>query len=208
MQTSLNLADIQFWYALSNDTLCNHSIVLTLGPLPSSIPKWLIFIRRRPNYHPRSPADPKTWKKDTGSSFGNSRTRSHGNANFRFLKSGGIVDSVTSHGGHVTIILEISHNTTFMRWFNTREQPKEGARKASWERKSKLREEKPVERGKAHLRVFRSSERVACDNKKYENNTWMCGNMKFISSVDQDLSRVSKANEWDILFNTRNKPNK
>ena len=32
----------------------------------------------------------------------------------------------------------------------------------------------------------------------------MCGNMKFISSVDQDISRVSKANEWDILFNTRN----
>ena len=29
-------------------------------------------------------------------------------------------------------------------------------------------------------------------------------NMKFISSVDQDISRVSKANEWDILFNTGN----
>ena len=29
--------------------------------------------------------------------------------------------------------------------------------------------------------------------------------MKFISSVDQDISaRVSKANEWDILFNTKN----
>ena len=28
-----------------------------------------------------------------------------------------------------------------------------------------------------------------------ENNTWMCGNMKFISSLDQDISRVSKANE-------------
>ena len=37
-----------------------------------------------------------------------------------------------------------------------------------------------------------------------ENNTWMCGDMKFISSVDQDISRVSKANDWDILFNTRN----
>ena len=32
----------------------------------------------------------------------------------------------------------------------------------------------------------------------------MCRNMKFISSVDQDISQVSKANEWDILFNTRN----
>ena len=32
----------------------------------------------------------------------------------------------------------------------------------------------------------------------------MCGNMKFISSVYQDISRVSKANESDILFNTRN----
>ena len=28
-----------------------------------------------------------------------------------------------------------------------------------------------------------------------ENNTWICGNMKFISSVDQDISRVS-----EILF--------
>ena len=28
-----------------------------------------------------------------------------------------------------------------------------------------------------------------------ENNTWMCGNMKFILSVDKDISRVSKANE-------------
>ena len=36
-------------------------------------------------------------------------------------------------------------------------------------------------------------------------NTRMCGNMKFIFSVDQDISQVSKANEWDILFNTRNK---
>ena len=28
--------------------------------------------------------------------------------------------------------------------------------------------------------------------------------MEFISSVDQDMSRVNKANKWDILFNTRN----
>ena len=33
----------------------------------------------------------------------------------------------------------------------------------------------------------------------------MCENMKFISSVDQDILRVSKANEWDILFHTRDK---
>ena len=32
----------------------------------------------------------------------------------------------------------------------------------------------------------------------------MCGNMKFISIVYHDISRVSKANEWYILFNTRN----
>ena len=32
----------------------------------------------------------------------------------------------------------------------------------------------------------------------------VCGNMKLISSVHQDISRVSKANEWYILFNTRN----
>ena len=31
----------------------------------------------------------------------------------------------------------------------------------------------------------------------------MCGNMKFISSVDQDISRVSKANECKICCSTR-----
>ena len=29
--------------------------------------------------------------------------------------------------------------------------------------------------------------------------------MKFISSIDQDISWESEANEWDIPFNTRNK---
>ena len=33
-----------------------------------------------------------------------------------------------------------------------------------------------------------------------ENITWLRGNMKFISSVEQDISRVSEANEWDILL--------
>ena len=28
---------------------------------------------------------------------------------------------------------------------------------------------------------------------------------EFISSVEQDISRVSEANEWDILLSTRNK---
>ena len=37
-----------------------------------------------------------------------------------------------------------------------------------------------------------------------ENNTWMFGNMKFISSVEHSISRVSKVNKRDILFNTRN----
>ena len=32
----------------------------------------------------------------------------------------------------------------------------------------------------------------------------VCENIKFISSVDKDISRVRKENEWDILFNTRN----
>ena len=32
----------------------------------------------------------------------------------------------------------------------------------------------------------------------------MSGNMKFILSVDQDISRVSKTNECDILFKTTN----
>ena len=38
-----------------------------------------------------------------------------------------------------------------------------------------------------------------------ENNTWMYGNMKFISRVDQDISQVYKTNVWDIMFNTKNK---
>ena len=33
-----------------------------------------------------------------------------------------------------------------------------------------------------------------------ENNTWTCGYMKFISSVDQDISRVNEGNEGDIYF--------
>ena len=32
----------------------------------------------------------------------------------------------------------------------------------------------------------------------------MCGNMKFILSVDKDISRLRKANEWDMQLNTRN----
>ena len=32
------------------------------------------------------------------------------------------------------------------------------------------------------------------NNNNIENNTWMCGNMTFILSVDQDISRVSKKN--------------
>ncbi len=31
--------------------------------------------------------------------------------------------------------------------------------------------------------------------------------MKFISSVEQDISRVSEVNEWDILLSTRPKIN-
>ncbi len=38
-----------------------------------------------------------------------------------------------------------------------------------------------------------------------ENITWLRGNMKFISSVEQDISRVSEANECDILLSMRNK---
>ena len=34
------------------------------------------------------------------------------------------------------------------------------------------------------------------------NNTWMYGNMKFILNVDQDIARLGKVNELDILFNT------
>jgi hypothetical protein len=41
-----------------------------------------------------------------------------------------------------------------------------------------------------------------CYNSYYmENNTWVLGNTRFISSV---ISRVSAANKWDIMFNTRN----
>jgi hypothetical protein len=33
----------------------------------------------------------------------------------------------------------------------------------------------------------------------------VCRNTRFISSVEHDISQVSAANEWDIMFNTRNK---
>ncbi len=42
-------------------------------------------------------------------------------------------------------------------------------------------------------------------NGYIDNITWLRGKMKFISSVEQDISRVSEANEWDILLSTRNK---
>jgi hypothetical protein len=38
-----------------------------------------------------------------------------------------------------------------------------------------------------------------------ENNTWVCGNTRFILSIENDISQVSTANEWDIMFNTINK---
>jgi hypothetical protein len=38
-----------------------------------------------------------------------------------------------------------------------------------------------------------------------ENNIWVRGNTRFISSVEHDIPRVSAANEWDIMLNTRNK---
>ena len=46
---------------------------------------------------------------------------------------------------------------------------------------------------------------LAQTNEYIENITWLRENMKFISSVEQDISRVSEANEWDILLSTRNK---
>ena len=30
---------------------------------------------------------------------------------------------------------------------------------------------------------------------KKQNNTWMCGNMEFISSADQDIKRMCKEND-------------
>ena len=38
-----------------------------------------------------------------------------------------------------------------------------------------------------------------------KNITWLRGNMKCILGVEQDISRVSEANEWDILLSTINK---
>ena len=57
------------------------------------------------------------------------------------------------------------------------------------------------------LQLFCLHKTLLCFNKyKYiENITWLRGNMKFISSVEHDISRVSEANEWDILLSTRNK---
>ena len=41
--------------------------------------------------------------------------------------------------------------------------------------------------------------------KESEHSTWVLGNMKFISHVEQDISLVRFAYSWDILFNTWNK---
>ena len=46
---------------------------------------------------------------------------------------------------------------------------------------------------------------LAVNKNIIENITWLRGNMKFISSVEQEISRVSEANEWDILLSTKNK---
>ena len=35
----------------------------------------------------------------------------------------------------------------------------------------------------------------SCSDILIENNTWVCGNTRFISSVEHDISRVSAANE-------------
>ena len=42
-------------------------------------------------------------------------------------------------------------------------------------------------------------------NYNKQNNTWMFGNAKFISRVEQDISLVRFAHLRDILVNTRNK---
>ena len=43
------------------------------------------------------------------------------------------------------------------------------------------------------------------DNYNKQNNTWMFGNAKFISRVEQDISLVRFAHLRDTLVNTRNK---
>ena len=42
----------------------------------------------------------------------------------------------------------------------------------------------------------------AVNNNILENNTRMCGNVKFISSVSHE--RAKRTSAWDILFDTRN----
>ena len=46
---------------------------------------------------------------------------------------------------------------------------------------------------------------ISKNNVWIENNAWMCGNVKYISNDQLDILRVSKVNEWDILFNNLNK---
>ena len=43
--------------------------------------------------------------------------------------------------------------------------------------------------------VRKHSRRYFSHKSLIGNNTWMCGNMKFILNVDQDISRVGKVNE-------------
>jgi hypothetical protein len=57
-----------------------------------------------------------------GSGFGNSGTGSHGDTDFGFLQSWGIIDTITSHGGDVTVGLKVGNNLGFVGWFDSGEQ--------------------------------------------------------------------------------------
>ena len=56
-------------------------------------------------------------------------------------------------------------------------------------RKEYVRHKRPLN----HLYQSRYCMSVYLLNRYIENNTWMCGNIKFISSVDQDIGLVENA---------------
>jgi hypothetical protein len=57
-----------------------------------------------------------------GGGFSDSGTGAHGNTDFGFLQSWGIVDTITSHGGDVTVGLQVSDDFRFVGWFDSGKQ--------------------------------------------------------------------------------------
>ena len=57
-----------------------------------------------------------------GSGFGDGGTGTHGNTDFGFFQGWGVVDTITSHGGDITVGLEVTDDFGFVGWFDSGEK--------------------------------------------------------------------------------------